>query len=580
MNLLKFFKREKESDESAVAVAPPPIAKPASERYGKTVMPSVPRYAETEVERSSPPVNIAPISLPSVAPIPPRTISLGEKPDALPKIAAPTPADSGSRTVALLLSEIVPQIPAEVLRHVEIDPLQRVSFNAADLERGMANGRPTVLLRDIFQQAPEIFAQQIPAEDAREIAFPFEKVLEHFTQLLPRGDQQQEENGPEFETLFSKVTREDRARFGTAANLKLSPNGTGVPASERVPASSGPSVPTLSPAPIAPKIARTISLKPEPTQPEVAQLSQASDETETMAQAKPEGRVSLSLRAILKETLPSQYSGKIDEIPDETRIEVPLARVKRQLSSGKVEISAEEFCAALPDAFRPVFDLDNCGLPVQLPLAEVVRNLPNESLHRRADQVETIVPQIFETPFSQKAAEDAARLKIFSGPITAGKAAENTAASAVESPHQERSRLQELLATDDALDPKSIVAHISRLPGISSCVIVFSDGLSLAGNIPAEFGSDAISALVPERNYSRASAFAQNANFGSLHSLSLFCDKASVSFFSRGDICLTTVQQAEISGETRTRLGRIAEELAQMFSTGKKSPNDGLTNND
>ena len=48
----------------------------------------------------------------------------------------------------------------------------------------------------------------------------------------------------------------------------------------------------------------------------------------------------------------------------------------------------------------------------------------------------------------------------------------------------ERTPLQVALDTDETLDAKSVVAHVSRLPGVKACAIVFSDGLSLAGNIP------------------------------------------------------------------------------------------------
>ena len=44
-----------------------------------------------------------------------------------------------------------------------------------------------------------------------------------------------------------------------------------------------------------------------------------------------------------------------------------------------------------------------------------------------------------------------------------------------------RTALQVAFDTDETLDAKSIVAHASRLPGVSACAIVFSDGLSLAG---------------------------------------------------------------------------------------------------
>ena len=48
---------------------------------------------------------------------------------------------------------------------------------------------------------------------------------------------------------------------------------------------------------------------------------------------------------------------------------------------------------------------------------EVLQNLPNETLQLRGDQEEVEVAEAFETPFSQKMAEDAARMKVPAGPI-------------------------------------------------------------------------------------------------------------------------------------------------------------------
>ena len=47
----------------------------------------------------------------------------------------------------------------------------------------------------------------------------------------------------------------------------------------------------------------------------------------------------------------------------------------------------------------------------------MLQNLPDESLRLRGDQEEIEITETFETPFSTKAAEDAARMKVSAGPI-------------------------------------------------------------------------------------------------------------------------------------------------------------------
>ncbi len=158
-------------------------------------------------------------------------------------------------------------------------------------------GKPAVSLATIYQQVPEIFLRSIAATDEAQVRLPFEKVLEQFTSLQVRSDQERHQAVPQVETPFLQVTLEDNSRFGTtieavetadlppvriepptaeafaaaepeaATNgfvqhpasektsapptripFKLSPNGTGGPAPESVPASSGPSVPTNFPS--------------------------------------------------------------------------------------------------------------------------------------------------------------------------------------------------------------------------------------------------------------------------------------------------------------------------------------------
>src|SRR5678809_373242 len=50
-------------------------------------------------------------------------------------------------------------------------------------------------------------------------------------------------------------------------------------------------------------------------------------------------------------------------------------------------------------------------------LQDVLQNLPSDSLQLRGDQEEDEVTPTFETPFSMKATEDAARMKVSGVPI-------------------------------------------------------------------------------------------------------------------------------------------------------------------
>jgi predicted regulator of Ras-like GTPase activity (Roadblock/LC7/MglB family) len=313
-------------------------------------------------------------------------------------------------------------------------------------------------------------------------------------------------------------------------------------------------------------------------------------------------RVRLPLRNLLRGIPSFQLSGPTDEVPEATMIEFPFSIVEPQLALGRVAISPAQFHAAIPEEFRNRFKIEDAGTPIALPLQEVLQHLPNESLQVRSDQQEVEIPETIETPFSQKATEDAVRMKVPAGPVmrsektfakpepqpvatravktpvavaaatkapVAAAPVVKPAAAAIKAPvaatPEGRTALQKALDTDEALDAKAVVAHASRLPGVSACAIVFSDGLSLAGNIPADYEADALCAIAPAI-VKRIGDQMLGANLGSLTGITLFCAKTPVSFFAHGNICLAALHSVgEIAAETRTRLGRITQELARMY---------------
>ncbi|HEY3662178.1 MAG TPA: hypothetical protein VGL24_03410 [Chthoniobacterales bacterium] len=694
MNLpfLRYFNFKKDkSAEGGVAVAPSPspvapLVKPASERYGKTVMPNVSRIVGLE------PAGGFPMTMPVGNPAPvavtgaPRKISLGSNSSiaVLPK--AETSAPVSERAIALQLADLVEHLPAGVLQTMPVDPEKRVLFKASDLERGMSSGRPSVLLRSIFQQAPDFFVTDIEATDVREVLLPFGKVLEQFTAFQVRPDQVIDEAVPQVETPFLQMTIADGERLGKPATpipapvvaaaaaapeveaapvapadvapevpetirpirltlpneikaeapaaaapapvaeepaapktirpirltlpndvkkttdeaaapaplaaKKISPNGMGVPATERVPASSGPSIPTPLPSPFAPPAPARIPFKVSPPSNDLRGSVLPATATPPPKPAavcfSPDGpRVRLPLRNVLRGLSPFQLSGPVDEVPETATIEIPFSIIEPQLSLGRIAVSPAQFQAALPEEWRGLFKIEETEQPVVLPLQEVLQNLPNESLQLRPDQVEVVLTETFETPFSAKAAEDAARMKVAAGPIAKApvsaeppdpvpaSVAEEITAEDVKLPESSipatapavRSALQVAFDTDEVLDAKAIVAQTSKLPGVSACAIVFSDGLSLAGNIPAEYQTEALCALAPSI-VKRINDQMVGASLGPLNGITLYCAKTPVSFFAHGEICLAALHSGgEITAEVRARLSCAARELAAMYAS-------------
>jgi hypothetical protein len=128
-----------------------------------------------------------------------------------------------------------------------VDSERRIVLKAAEVERGMGTGRPTVLLRTVYKQVPESFASEVPAADLREVALPFAKVVEQFAQFQVRDDQIVAQEGPQFETPFLQVTLEDNKRFDKAP-VPPAPKGVPKPQAERVGGAQPPAIAVKAPA--------------------------------------------------------------------------------------------------------------------------------------------------------------------------------------------------------------------------------------------------------------------------------------------------------------------------------------------
>jgi predicted regulator of Ras-like GTPase activity (Roadblock/LC7/MglB family) len=682
MNILKFFKR-KVKTAAAEAPAPAPVQKSSAERLHKTVMPNSTRASSLAGGAMSGSlmgggygggVAVAEPPPPAAAP---RTVSFGSATPAssLPPAVAMALEPRVERAIALSLVDVVENMPAGLVRELTAeDKTQRVLINAAELERGMANGRPTVLLGAVYQQLPEIFVRPVESGDTTKVQLPFQKVLEQFTALQVRGDQAREQAVPQVETPFLRVTLEDNSKFGipmeplettaappvkmepaTAETLaaaepepaaaairlnipspspapasssapapipfrltpaeapsaaaasaapapanidaaparipfKLSPNGTDAPASEKVPASHGPSVPTSSPAPAAPARIPFKLDTAKSGEPWITKESLGNDSTpaaaESAADAEPqqptEQKISLALEPILENLTPFQLLGEPGEIPSIARVELPFSIVEPQLASGRVVITPAQFAEAMPEEYRHLFNADVPAATVQLPLQEVLKNLPATSLRIREDQVEQEKGVEFVTPFSATAEEDAKRFKVAAAPVAKQSPAapkaepektettpepivDEAAAPAVEpEPQTEAAPAPEPAA--EPSDAKAAMAELTALHGVRACALTFGDGLTLAGSLPEELDADGLCALAPSV-MQRLQNHTAGTKLGGLRSMTLHTGEATLTFFMHDNLCLAAMHaNGELAAEVRDRMARAVHELSEKYS--------------
>ena len=709
MSFFSFFKRKpKEEPVVQIAQAVRAVEKASGDRLSKTVMPNSVRTVAPQESASAPAASAKSAVAVMAGPAAPRTVAFGpsepSRPTGLPPAVAVQLEPTVERAVALELADIVGQMPQGWVRELEAqEPARRVLLKAAELERGMASGKPSVAISSIYEQVPEIFTREVTQAETARVMLPFGKVLEEFAALHVRSDQRPEAVVPQVETPFLKVTSEDSERFGIAptpiapptvrvepataetlaaaepepfvrekiapapkpaaiplripvpANgngnghakeavpaalapaapaptpmpgaaparipFKLTPNGTGVPATERVPASSGPPVPTSSPTAAAP--ARIPFKLPTPAgaapskagEPWITKESFSAEPTPSVAVAAPASanpaadgdiKISLALLPIFRGLPSFQLLGDPDEVATDARVEFPFALVEPQLASGRITLTPEQFAAGLPEEYRGMFNPADSAATVSLPLQEVLKNLPATSLRMRDDQEEQEQGSGFATPFSAKAEEDAKRLKVAATPVAKPVVKDPVAATPAPAPVSmpaaapvqlprvlpspqaavapapapapiriasapaatkgDRTELQIALDTDDELDPKTVVAHIGKMPGVKGCAIIFADGLSLAGNLPEEFNTDGLSAMAPSL-MQKIENHMGDSKLGSLTAMTLSCANAAVTFLTHNNLCLAALHaKEELTSDVRERLAIAVQQLAKTYS--------------
>jgi predicted regulator of Ras-like GTPase activity (Roadblock/LC7/MglB family) len=371
----------------------------------------------------------------------------------------------------------------------------------------------------------------------------------------------------------------------------------------------------MPPSAVPPKVAaQTPAPAPPTTVAPVQETPKVVPVAATSVEPTQEAMVVLPLCPILASLPPMQVAGDVTSVPADAKISFRIGLIAPQLASGKVTIPPKDFHAALPEQYRGLFLPDVVEAPVQLSLPDVLANLPGDSLRMREDQEVTAQDETFETPFSAKAKEDAERFaqgrtalpsaaaslkpevpKAETPKIELPKAAEAQVPKVrapdlqipkVAAPKIEAAKV-ELSAPVDAFrvamgpaakletarpaegapkfDAKAAIALACALPGVTSCSVIFADGLIIAGNIPEEMHMEGLSAVAPTM-LQKLQKHMCETQLGRLSSMTVHGEKSPVTFFGAGDLCLTAVHNGvELSAESRRELGRITQELSRTY---------------
>ncbi len=508
----------------------------------------------------------------------------------------------------------VPHVDTPILK-ATIEDSERFGTKIAPIETSFAPATP------VKQASAESIAEAEPdatpavSEAPAKTAPSGQRVISlHLEDLTPKTER------PEPSPAEDKITSE-----------QLSPNGTGASASERVPASSGPPVPT--PLPFNPELAKIafdyLREKPVTKEPEKTPAASATTQTSTvkapaitseapkpaqpftlrleepntkpftvgpvkvasresvpavlpqavkaappapvntipapsisMSLTKPElandgATISFSLKAVLQNLPAFQLTGDVASVAKDEQFSLPLKLVEPQLATGRVSIAADVFEKALPEKHRGLFQIDGAKTPVALPLEEVLKNLPATVLKLREDQETISIGKDFETPFFLKAKEDALRFAPKDEPEKAPSVTQKVE-PAVSTETAPKSIVEKV-------DPKEIIAQANGLTGVKACAITFSDGLSLAGELPEGMQADGLCAMAPSM-LERITQHVNETELGELLAMTLYAKNSAVSFFARGNVCLTAVHEKALEPEIRARLAELIEKLSKTYA--------------
>ena len=274
-----------------------------------------------------------------------------------------------------------------------------------------------------------------------------------------------------------------------------------------------------------------------------------------------EPTISLQLQPILK-ALPTNLEQPAlrSVIDSDAVIALPLKLIQSQLSSGRVVVKAAALLEAMPEHIRGALSQIDSSTKVPIPLEEIFRNLPNEAIKLRNDQVIEHPGEILQTPFTEKAQEDAKRFAELDAPTPPGPP--------IPDPDAGFGRLNSIFVTEERLDLPAVLAKVAQLPDIKACLLTTGDGRIVAGTLGDERLDHALQALVPGL-FDQSGSKLNKAGLSPLQTITCSCRDEQLSSFGQDKVYLTVLHgHRPFKPGVREKLFRVLEELAKMQGTG------------
>ena len=337
--------------------------------------------------------------------------------------------------IILRLSDILPRVPAHLLKPGPHDTRSQVRFSVEELAEKISRGRASVPLDRLASVLPDVFQESNAFPGEQEIPLPLQKLLEQVGLVAPKPPAP---NGIPSDQVAR--AREEAGRIiqshseapgplpsrpapsAPAANPSVLPSTDPIPAPPPPPAGATTPTPSVHASGLAkafstarqflgmfgrpsesapPPVDPEKSVAPKPPVTETASLPPVSTKPPQTPNADPpapppgpgpaepppqpaalqpipDGCISVRLLPIFR-LLPSEVLRSGTPPADDQRIALPLATIDPQLAGGHVEIPIEDFIMALPEAAKSAVN-PVPGTQVWIPLDEIFQNLPPDHL--------------------------------------------------------------------------------------------------------------------------------------------------------------------------------------------------------
>ncbi len=504
---------------------PPPIRTTIVQQpAAPTVDPSSPSTSRVPLSRRT---ESAPI-VAAVAPLPPPpalakpgSSSSGSGTGMVP--IKSVPGVSGATQIQLSLAAILRALPATALGEgmTLVDDSVRITLPFTLIEPQLAQGRVSVPRDQFVAVLPADFRERFESNcELTTIPIPLQEIFQNLPMnaLAMREDQIVPEKGPEIPTPFGQKAAEDAQRLQSE------------PVAEADAEAIAPEEP-VAPTPVDPGVEHIPIVGPEATG--LTPIAATAAPTPAIPTAPLPAPPKLApLPNLERPVSPPPLPPMVAPIPVIPVIPVPVVPISRVV---------ESVTPANPEVEAPVRTTTRIVLGASSAPVTVQPHLKPALLHDPID--EKAKPETTSVPLEPAGEEDPSERQ------PTGMA-----------------ELQSLFMTDETLDAKKVVRLVSKLPGITACTIMFSDGLTLAGNFPKELDGEGFSAMSPQF-YRRAVAFTTELSLGQMQTYSIYTDRSVLSFFMQEDICLSVMQTGRgfLPG-VREKLMSVTTELSRMYA--------------